>query len=428
MSVKSVSAALLLAALPAIAEPPGTPLDGIIAVVDDEVVLRSELDHHVAQTRLSVQQQGHALPPSEVLRRQVLDRLILERIQLQRAERMGITVSEDRLNETMNNIARSNGMTLDELTEALAADGMTFAQAREDVRNDLILSQLRQRDVAARVNVTQREVDAFLAGEGAGALDNREFRVGHVMLRVPGDATPGRIDEIRALGEDIVRRVRAGEDFGALAVAHSQGQQALDGGDLGWRRSTQLPAAFAERIVGMQAGEVSDLIRTPGAFHVIHLVDSRGGGERVVVQQTRARHILIRTNQVVNDARASARLADLRRQILAGADFGELARRNSEDPGSAVNDGDLGWLESGQTVPAFEEVMAALDVGEVSEPFATQFGWHIVKVTDRRTHDDTEQQRIAQARQILRERKSDEQLEIWLRRLRDEAYVENRLE
>jgi peptidyl-prolyl cis-trans isomerase SurA len=293
----------------------------------------------------------------------------------------------------------------------------------------MIMSQLRQRDVLARVNVTQREIDAFLVGEGAGALDDREFNVGHIMLRVESDASPEQVDRVRRLADELVRRARDGEDFAALAVAHSQGQQALEGGSLGWRRATQLPAVFAERVVGMQPGAVSDVIRTPGALHVVKLHDARGGGERMEVEQTRARHILIRTNPVLDDARAHARLAELRQRVIDGeAEFGALARRHSDDPGSAINDGDLGWLEPGQTVPAFEEAMAQLAPGEVSEPFASEYGWHLVQVVERRRHDGTEQQRVAQARHILRERKGEEQVELWLRRLRDEAFIDNRLE
>lgn len=421
-----VVAVAAIASATAAAQP--TPLDGIAAVVNDDVILRSELDRRTLNIQQTLARSGGGLPPMDVLRRQVLERLILDRLQLQRAEQVGITVSEDRLNQAVSGIARSNGMTLDEFAAALTADGLDFAAVREDVRADMIMNQLRQREVLARVHVTQREVENFLAGEGAGALDDREFDVQHIMLRADPEAPAAESERVRALADDIVRRARAGEDFGALAVEYSAGQQALEGGSLGWRRSTQLPAAFAQRVVGLRAGEVSDVIRTPGALHILKLNATRGGGERVVVQQTRARHILIRTNPVLTDARAAARLEELRAELVAGGDFSLLARRHSEDPGSAVNGGELDWLGPGQTVPAFEAAMNALEVGEISEPFASEYGWHIVQVLDRRTHDDTEQLRAAQARQIVGERKAEEQMQDWLMRMRDDAYVENRLD
>ena len=424
-----ILAAVLLAAAAAgvAAQERGTPIDSIVAVVNEDIVLRSELNGRMAGVLKGVRESGAEPPPMDILREQVLDRIILERLQLQRAEQSGIGVSEDRLNQAMASVAEQNGMTLPEFSAALASEGFSFEQVREDVKNDMIVSQLRQRDGLERVSVSQREVDAFLAGEGAGTLDDREFHVSHILLRVESDAAPEEVERVRALGADLIARARAGEEFATLAVAHSQGQQALEGGDLGWRRSTELPAVFAERVVSMETGAVSDLIRTPGAFHIIKLTDQRGSQERLVVQQTRARHILIRNTPIMTDGRAVALLSDLRQQILAGADFGELARLNSEDSASAVQDGDLGWLQPGQTVAAFDEVIERLDINEVSEPFATQFGWHIVQVLERRAHDNTAQAREAQAFRIVRERKAEEQLELWLQRMLDEAYIEKRL-
>ncbi|MCA1797917.1 MAG: peptidylprolyl isomerase [Xanthomonadaceae bacterium] len=412
---------------PLFANAPGVQLDGIAAVVDEEVILHSDVARRLRTVRAGLARSANPEPPLNVLREQILERLILERVQLQRAERVGITVSEDQLNQAISNIASGNGMTLDQLVEALANDGISFAEMRDDVRADIIMTQLRQREVLARINVSPREVDAFLAGEGAEALDGREFRVQHIMLRVDPDAEAAEANRVRALGEDIVQRARAGEDFGGLAVAYSTGQQALEGGDLGWRRSTQLPAVFAESVVSMQPGAVSDLIRTPGALHVIKLAESRNTGQRMVVDQVRARHILIRTNPLMTDARAAARLAELRQEILAGGDFGDLARRHSEDPNSAINNGELGWVGAGETVPAFDAAITSLTPGEVSEPFASEYGWHIVQVMERRAHDGTDQMRIAQARRVLRERKAEEELEQWLLRLRGETYIENRL-
>lgn len=409
------------------AEPPGVPLDGIAAVVNDDILLRSELENRVRRVRRQLETGGGPQPPAEVLERQVLERLILERLQLQRAEQMGIQIPDDVLNQAMNDIARSNGMTLSEFIEAVTADGFEYAAVREEVRNEMIISQLHQRDVLARIAVTQREVESFLASQAGQDFDDREFRVSHIALRVPGGGSED-VERTRALGEALLGRLRDGADFAQLALEYSQGQQALEGGDLGWRKTTQLPSVFAERVVGMQPGQVSDLIRTSGAFHIIKLNEVRGHGERVVVSQTHARHILVRTNALVNDERAAARLHELRGLLLEGADFAELARRHSEDPGSAVNGGDLGWIEPGQTVPEFEEVMDSLQPGEIGEPFASRFGWHIVQVLERREHDSTDELRLSQARRAIRERKAEEQTEQWLKRLRDEAWIENRLE
>ena len=427
--IKSTIAAVLLLVFGAVgAQERGTPIDSIVAVVNEDIVLHSELEMRVVEVMRSIQDSGAEAPSIDVLREQVLDRIIIERLQLQRAEQSGIGVPEDRLNQAMASVAQRNGMSLPQFTEALAAEGFSYEQVRNDVRNDMIITQLRQRDVLERVNVSKREVDGFLAGEGAGSLDDREFLVSHILLRVDTEAPATEVEQVRALGEALIARAREGEDFATLAVAHSQGQQALEGGDLGWRRSTQLPAVFAERVVSMETGAVSELIRTPGAFHIIKLIDQRGSSERIVIQQTRARHILVRNTPVMTDARAIARLNELRQQVLDGADFGEVARLNSEDSGSAVNDGDLGWLQPGQTVPAFEQALERLDIGEVSEPISTQFGWHIVQVLERRAHDSTDQAREAQAFRILRERKAEEQIELWLQRMLDEAYVEKRLD
>ena len=419
---------LSAASCAALAQVRGTPVDSIVAVVNEDIVLRSELDVRVESVLANIRQSGTEAPPMAVLEDQVLDRIVIEKLQLQRAAQTGIGVSEDQLNQAMASVAQRNGMTLPQFSDALAAEGFSFEQVRDDVRNDIIISQLRQRDVLERINVSKREVDAFLAGEGAGTLDDREFRVAHIMLRAPADAPADEVERVRKLGQTLIDRARAGEDFATLAVAHSEGQQALEGGDLGWRRSTALPAVFAERVVGMEVGQVSDLIRTPGAIHIIKLMEQRGERERVVVQQTRARHILIRNTPVMTDGRAVAQLSELRQKIVDGADFGELARMHSDDSGSAVQDGDLGWLQPGQTVPAFEQVLEALEIGEISEPFATQFGWHIVQVLERRAHDNTDAAREQQAYRIVRERKADEQLELWLRRMLDEAYVEKRLD
>lgn len=423
-----VAIVAMMAPVHAPAQAPGVPLDGIAAVVEDDVVLRSELDRRLDQVRADIMRSGGQTPPDAVLRRQVLDHLIVERLQMQRAASAGISVSEDMLNQAMNSIARNNNMTLAEFTRAVEDDGLDYAEIRDSVRQDMIINQLRQREVIDNVYVSQREVDSFLASQEARALDDREYQVRHVLLRTASAADSDETERVRALAEDLVKQARDGADFAELAYTHSKGQQALQGGDLGWRRLTQLPTVFAERLVSMRPGDVADVIRTAGAFHVIKLADVRGERERVVVQQTRVRHILIRTNPMLTPERAEARLAELRTRILGGESFEDLARRNSEDPSSAVNAGDLGWIAPGDTVGPFEDTMNTLEPGEISEPFATRFGWHILQVLERREHDGTDDMRVAQARRILQERKTEEQAELWIRRLLEEAYVENRFE
>lgn len=429
--IKQVSVIFLLVAFlaadPALAQR-GTPLEGIVAVVNEDVILRSELEHRSASIRDNIANSGNPMPPMNVLRRQVLERMIVERVQLQRAEMAGIVMSEDMLNQTMSNIAGNNGMTLEEFAAAAAQEGVNFARIREEVRNDMTMQQIRQREVLSRIEITQRDIDAFLASAEAQSLDSREFQVSHILLRLDTDASGQEIERVRALSEELLRRAREGEDFAQLAVSHSQGQQALEGGDLGWRRSTQLPSVFAERVVSMQTGQVADIIRTSGAVHIIKLNEVRGGQERVIRSQTRAAHIVVLPGPLMNEGRALSRLNEVHEQLQQGADFADMARQHSEDVGSAGSGGLLGWISPGELPGEFENTLAGLEPGQFSRPFATPFGWHIAKVLERRDHDSTEEIRMARAAQILRERRAEEATENWLRRLYDEAYIENRLD
>lgn len=423
----SIAVTMCLVAPAAVAQN-GVSLDSIVAVVNDDVILRSELERRTASVRAGITASGNSVPPDDILQRQVLERLISEKLQLQVAEQAGITVSEDMLNQYVNNIARNNGMSLEEFAEAVEADGLDFAMVRSDIRDDLIMQQIQQREVMARVMVTPREAATFLASSEAQSLDAREFNVLHILLRVSPEAPAPEVERVRQEAEDLRDRARAGEDFSQLAVEYSQGQQALEGGDLGWRRTTQLPAVFAEQVVTMDVGDISGVIRTPGAFHIIQLADVRGEQERVMAQQTRVRHIMVRTGDHVSDRRARERLLNVIEQLEDGADFGDLARQYSEDQMSAIEGGELGWIEPGETAGPFEETMNALQPGETSGPVQTQFGWHVLQVLERREHDATEERRMARAQQILRQRRAEEQMERWLQHLRDDAYVENRLD
>ncbi|MDX1433725.1 MAG: peptidylprolyl isomerase [Gammaproteobacteria bacterium] len=416
----------VLSRLPAPA-PEITEIDRIVAVVNDDVIVSSELELRMRAVREQLARNNVAPPPPEVLEKQVLDRLILDRLQLQIAEQSGIRVDDEALNRQVADIARQNNLTLREFRDILERDGYGFATFREEIRNELMKNNLQRRQVESRIQVTPRDIDNFLATLDKQGGSDPEYHLGHILVAVPEGASPEQIAESRQRAEEILTRLRDGAEFERVAVAESDGRQALDGGDLGWRRASELPTIFDEVVPDLAIGGVSDIVRSPSGFHIIKLIDKRGG-ERHVITQTHARHILIRTNELVNVATARSRLEQLRTRILGGADFEELARANSDDRGSSVSGGDLGWLNPGDTIPAFEQEMNALAPGQVSEPFETQFGWHIVQVLGRRERDSTDDVRRAQAAEVLRKRKFEEELQAWLRQIRDEAYVEYRLE
>jgi len=419
-------AALLTATLPAAAQRI-VELDRVVAVVNDDVIVLSELERRIATVRAQLRQSGTPPPPRELLEQQVLDRLIVERIQLQRARSAGIRVDDEALNRAVAGIAQQNNLTLRQFRDILERDGFDFSRFREDIRRELLISQLQQRQVTNRIVVSPREVENWLATRAKQGSGENEYRLSHILLALPEAASPEQIAAVRAEAEQVLERLRAGAVFSQTAVAVSDGQQALDGGDLGWRKSTELPTIFADVVPDMEAGDVSDLIRSPSGFHIIKLEQVRGE-ERFVITQARARHILIVPDELVSDADAEVRLTQLKQRIEGGEAFEELARSHSHDPATAVKGGDLGWVSPGQTVPEFEQEMNQLAPGEVSDPFRTQFGWHIVQVVERRDFDDTEQVRRSKAAEQIRARKREEELQMWMRQLRDEAYVEYRLE
>ncbi len=425
--------ALLLAApLPLIAavSPPLQPLDRIVAIVNDDVITATELEQRIDLLEQQLRQQGGARPPRDVLRRQLLERLILTRIQLQLADATGIRIDDETLNTTLTNIAAQNNLTLSEFREVLEADGFDFAQFREEIRQEIIIRRLRQRQVESRITVTEQEIDNFLINQRAQGKADEEYRLGHILIALPEAASPEEIRTARARAEEVLARLRAGEDFAATAIAVSDGQQALEGGDLGWRKAGQLPTLFADRVRDMAVGDLAGPIRSPSGFHLIKLLDKRHG-QRHVVTQTRARHILIRPLTRADGSRdddaALAQIRRLRERLLAGEDFAELAQAFSDDKASAIDGGDLGWVSPGQMVPEFERAMTALAPGEISEPVKSGFGWHLIQVLERREHDDTETRARNQARNQIFQRKVEEAAANWLRRLRDEAYVEYRL-
>lgn len=405
----------------------GELLDRVAAIVNDGVVLKSEVDEQVKLISARLRQQGLELPPANVLRQQVLERLVTQEVQMQRASRAGLKVTDEMVNNALQDVARRNGIALTQLPAALASQGIDYTSYRDDLRKEITLSMLRQRDVVARIMISPREIDQYLEREKNSPSESTSYNLSHILIAVPQAATPEQVAEAEKRAEDVHRRALAGEDFASLAVAYSNSQTALEGGSLGWRKGTELPTVLADAVVQLKAGEVSNVIRTPSGFHLVRVNEIRSSDGPAMVQQVHARHILIKTNELQDDATVRLRLAAVRERILKGEDFAGLASTMSEDPGSAAEGGDLGWTNPGTFVPEFEAQLAALKEGEISEPFQTQFGWHIVQLLGRREVDNSAEMKRQRAFVALRESKAEEETELWLRRLRDEAYVEYRM-
>ncbi len=399
--------------------------DRIIAVVNDEVITLRELQSRVATIVRQLRQQGTQLPPPDVLEKHILERLIVDRVQLQFAKETGLRIDDAQLDQTLARIAEGNRMSLSDFRANLERDGISWAKFREDIRDEMTIGRLREREVDSRIVVSEGEIDNFL--ESAGAMGNEEFNLAHILLRVPEQARPEQLVRLQARAEDILAQLRRGADFGQLAATHSDAPDGLSGGLMGWRPLERLPTLFAEAVTRLRPGEVSEVLKSPAGFHILKLVDRRGGAIKAQpVEQTRARHILIKTSELVSEAEAKRHLLALKERIAHGADFAELARLHSNDL-SAAKGGDLGWLNQGDTVPEFEQAMNRLKPGEVGEPVKSPFGWHLIQVLERRM--DVSQERVRQtARLALRERKADEAYQDWLRQMRDRAYVEYRLE
>jgi len=425
--------ALLLLMLAWLAPGPGEGavlVDRIVAVVNREVITVSELNEAIGSAERALRRRGTPPPPRDILERQMLERLVLEKAQLQMARETGIRVDELQLDRAVQRIAEQNRMTLAEFRGALEKDGVPFAAYREDLRDQIILSRLREREVNDRIQVSDGEIDLFLADAKAPA-ERVEFNLAHILVRIPEQASPERIEAARGRAEKAVLEARAGGDFGRLAASYSDAPDALQGGAIGWRAQDRLPDLFVAALSKMKPGDVSDVLRSPAGFHVVKLIERRGAGageSGAPVVQTRLRHILIRTGDSVSEEEARRRLANLRERIVGGgADFGEMARVHSDD-GTAARGGELDWVYPGDTVPDFERAYQELKIGEVSEPVRTPFGYHLIQVLERRTADVSVERRRMQARQALRERKSDDAYQEWLRQLRDQTYIDIRLE
>ena len=365
------------------------------------------------------------LPPQNVLRQQVLERLVLQELQVQRANKAGIKVPDEQVNAALQDVAKRNGLTLSQLPDALAKQGVDYPTYREEIRREITLQLLRQRDVLQHINVTSREIDQFLDKQAKTPSERSEYNVSHILIAVGQEASPAQVDSAQKRAQDIYERAKGGEDFAKLAVAYSNSQTAFDGGALGWRKGSELPTFLADIIAKLKPGEVSEPLRTPTGFHIIRLNEVRGAGAQATVEdQVHVRHILMKTNELADDATVKQKLTKLRERILAGEDFSGLAQTVSEDPGSAVDGGDLGWSGPGTFTPEFEKAINSLKDNEISEPFKTQFGWHIAQVLGHRRFDNTVEMKRRQAMEAIRASKADEETELWLRHMRDEAYVE----
>lgn len=401
-------------------------LDAIVAVVNDDVVVQSELDREINLVIPQLRQQGTAIPPRPQLEKQVLDRLILKHLEQQRAKTLGITVDDAALTEAMSNIASRNGLTLEELKATLEAGGIRFEDFRADTRAQILTSRLQSQEVIKKIQVTEPEIDRFLATESSRLVEREQVRLQHILVAVPENATPQQIKAAEDKAKRLVAKLRGGADFAEVAARESDGRNALNGGDLGWFEMGAVPSLISDLAYSLAEGEISDPLRSPSGFHIIKLREIKAAAPKNITQ-THARHILIRTNEIVSDDDAKRRLSQLRQRILGGDDFATLARAHSDDTGSALKGGDLGWLNPGDVVPDFEEHMNALPINGVSEPFKSPFGWHIVQVLERRSQDTSQDIMRVKAREALQRRKAEEATEEWLRQLRDEAYVEIRL-
>ena len=401
-------------------------LDRVLAVVNSEVITRLELDDQVKLAARELTRQGTTLPDRTMLEKQLLERMITTRVMAQHARETGVRVDEQQVDRAIARIAEQNKFKADELEQYLREEGIEIARYREDLRNDIIVARLREREVESRITVSEAEVDRFLKGQQVEGR-NDEFNLLHILVTLPEAASPEQIQSRRLRAEEALARLRRGEDFKQVSATYSDAPNALQGGDLGWRPVGRLPSIFAQALGGMKPGDVSGVLRSPAGFHIIRLAEKRALSSKVLVEQVRARHILVRLSEIVGEQEARRRLDGMRRRIATGADFAEIARSQSEDASSARG-GDLGWLSPGDTVPEFEQAMMALAPGEVSQPVRSPFGWHLIQVLERRKEDLTRERERQVARQSIRVRKGDEAFTDWVRQLRDRAFVEYRLD
>ena len=418
---------LLLPISPAFAKAEATLLDKIVVVVNDSVITQLELNERTKMIRQQFKQKGNRLPGDEVLQKQLLERLIIEKLQLELAKNTGIRITDEMVNRVMANIAQENKLSMEQFRQAIIKDGYSFSEFQENIRREIIISRLRKVQVENKVSISEQEIETYLNQSLADKSANDEYLLSHILIATPEAATPEQIEVAKIKAEKVVADLKNGADFAQTAIAISNDELALKGGNLGWRKLGQLPTLFSSTVPKMQKANIQGPLRSASGFHIIKLEDKRSNKKKQIINQTMARHILIRPTQVLSRAEAKSRLNGILQRIKSGDDFANLARASSDDKAAAAEGGSLGWVSPGQTVPAFEEEMNKLQPGEISPPFLTQFGWHIVQVLSRRQHDNTKQFQRSQAVQLLRKRKTEEAVQDWLRRLRAEAYVDYRV-
>jgi peptidyl-prolyl cis-trans isomerase SurA len=419
---------LLLGALflSTVAQAQVQPINRVVAIVDNDVVMQSQLDARLREVQQTITQRGGALPPADVLSQQVLERLIIENIQMQIGDRSGIRITDEELNQSVGTIAQRNGMSIEQFRAALANDGLSYNDARDQVRREMIISRVRQRRVAERIQVTDQEVQNFLASDLGKMQLSEEFRLANIMIAVAEGASSQDIQAADRQARELYEQLQQGADFAQLAIARSASETALEGGEMGWRKAGQLPPPFDAMINALSVGQVTEPMRTPGGFIMIKLLEKRGSGNQVR-DEVNVRHILIKPSEIRSEDDTKRLVERLHQRILAGEDFSQLAKDFSEDPGSALNGGTLSWIDPDILVPEFREVMNSTPAGELSKPFKSPYGWHVLEVMGRRATDSSAQYREQQAMTLLRNRKYDEELQVWLRQIRDEAYVESKL-
>jgi peptidyl-prolyl cis-trans isomerase SurA len=399
-------------------------LDKIIAVVEDDVILDRELEQEVSVILQRIQNDNTALPPRFVLRKQVLEKMIVDKLQRQLAEKAGVTVSEETLNRSVGEIARRNNMDVQGFRIELERQGMSYESFLENVRNEIIINELRGREIGGRIKVTDQEIQHYLETQDQGGTEAEQYHLGHILIAVKEGASSSEIQQASSKAESLVSRLRAGEDFTQTAISNSDDGNALKGGDLGWRSVGDVPTLFVDYVKTMATGDIAGPIRSPSGYHILKMLDKKGAMDHQMVTKTKVRHILIKTNELVDDNEARNRLLALKERIGNGEDFGALARSHSDDKGSALKGGSLDWVSPGDLVKPFEEAMEKLAIKEISDPVQTQFGWHLIQVLGRENKDNSVEYRKNMARDAIRKRKIEEETELWLRRLRDEAYVE----
>ena len=402
-------------------------LDRIVAIVDQTVVTEQELESRIATVTAQFKKQGTELPPEDILRKQILERLITDTLQIQYAAQTGLKVDDNQLDKTIERIAEQNQMTLTEFSEALAKDGVSMRKFRSDIRNEITIARLREREVDGRVNVSESEIDNFLTSQAANNENQDEFEISHILIRTPEEGATEDVQKAKAKVDSAVNELNTGKSFAKVSASFSDAPNALEGGNLGWKSGAQMPALFLDALKTMQIGDISPPLRSPNGFHVLKLTNKRGGNSPLVIQQTHSRHILIKLSEIMSEKEGKQKMDNIKERLDNGEKFEVLARQYSEDS-TASNGGDLGWVNPGDTVPQFEKAMNELKDNQISQPIRTQFGWHIIQVIERRSQDMSKEAARLKARQEIRAKKADEAYQDWIRELRDRAFVELRLE